>query len=340
MAGDGEGKRYFYHSDHLGSSSLVTNNSGIVIQQMDYLPYGEVFLEKRADVNYSTPYKFNGKELDEETGLYYYGARYMNPRLSIWYGCDPKQERMSNISSYSFCHDNPCSRLDYDGQYDFEGTIDFFQNYPVIVVFQQEAVNNNETMRIDYLGARRSGIPIMLVENIKDFADAMDKLSKMFSSTNAYVLNSHGLQDPQSSLMTFYIGSDRIDDNTDLSSLKNGLLNCDVFIGACRIGESSLGGTLLIENFSKQTLSRVIAPKHKIRAGYTYDGSDYLNYTIYSNNEMVYSNQFSMSIHGHESKTITNVSIDKNRGITWDSGINSILYRLYNCLGRPFIFDF
>jgi RHS repeat-associated protein len=28
---------------------------------------------------YATPYKFNGKELDEETGLYYYGARYMNP---------------------------------------------------------------------------------------------------------------------------------------------------------------------------------------------------------------------------------------------------------------------
>jgi len=32
------------------------------------------------------PYKFNGKELDEETGLYYYGARYMNPVTSIWYG--------------------------------------------------------------------------------------------------------------------------------------------------------------------------------------------------------------------------------------------------------------
>ncbi|MCT2406421.1 RHS repeat-associated core domain-containing protein [Chryseobacterium antibioticum] len=35
------------------------------------------------------PYKFNAKELDSETGLYYYGARYYNPRLSIWYGVDP-----------------------------------------------------------------------------------------------------------------------------------------------------------------------------------------------------------------------------------------------------------
>lgn len=39
--------------------------------------------------SYNKPYKFNAKELDEDTGLYYYGARYYNPRLSIWYGVDP-----------------------------------------------------------------------------------------------------------------------------------------------------------------------------------------------------------------------------------------------------------
>ena len=109
------GNRYFYHSDHLGSSSLITDASGNVTQQLDYLPYGEVFLEKRANVDYSTPYKFNGKELDEETGLYYYGARYMNPRLSIWYGCDPLQEKYPNISSYAYCADNPIVLFDKKG---------------------------------------------------------------------------------------------------------------------------------------------------------------------------------------------------------------------------------
>ena len=39
------------------------------------------------------PYKFNGKEFDEETGLYYYGARYMNPVTSLWYGVDPLAEK-------------------------------------------------------------------------------------------------------------------------------------------------------------------------------------------------------------------------------------------------------
>ena len=115
MAGDGEGKRYFYHSDHLGSSSLITDASGNVTQQLDYLPYGEVFLEKRSDVDYHTPYKFNGKELDEETGLYYYGARYYNPRLSIWYATDPLEEKYPNISSYAYCAGNPIKFVDYRG---------------------------------------------------------------------------------------------------------------------------------------------------------------------------------------------------------------------------------
>ena len=129
------GNRYFYHSDHLGSSSLVTNDSGNVTQQLDYLPYGEVFLEKRSDVDYHTPYRFNGKELDEETGLYYYGARYMNPRLSIWYGVDPISSynplnsenyldgehnggvfNLKNLNPYSYCYDSPVVLLDPNGK--------------------------------------------------------------------------------------------------------------------------------------------------------------------------------------------------------------------------------
>ena len=113
------GNRYFYHSDHLGSSSLITDASGNVTQQLDYQPYGEVFLEKRStdqNVNYFTPYKFNGKELDEETGLYYYGARYMNPRLSIWYATDPQQEKYPDNSSYCFTVGNPTNAIDFDGE--------------------------------------------------------------------------------------------------------------------------------------------------------------------------------------------------------------------------------
>ncbi len=60
---------YFYHTDHLGSSSLVTDISGNVTQHVEYVPFGEVFIEEHNDALWKTPYKFNGKELDKETGL-------------------------------------------------------------------------------------------------------------------------------------------------------------------------------------------------------------------------------------------------------------------------------
>ena len=113
----GVGDIWYYHKDHLGSSALITNDNGLVTQQVEYLPYGEVFLEKqRSTDDYLSPYRFNGKELDEETGLYYYGARYMNPRLSIWYATDPMQEKYPNISSYAYCAGNPVILFDYNGK--------------------------------------------------------------------------------------------------------------------------------------------------------------------------------------------------------------------------------
>ena len=52
-------------------------------------------------------YKFNGKQFDEETGLYYYGARYMNPMASIWYRVDPLKEKYPGITSYNYVFYNP-----------------------------------------------------------------------------------------------------------------------------------------------------------------------------------------------------------------------------------------
>jgi RHS repeat-associated protein len=79
---------YWYHPDHLGSSSFLTDAAGDPYQFVLYLPFGETFAEDRA-AGYATPYRFNAKELDEETGLYYYGARYYDPRVSMWWGVDP-----------------------------------------------------------------------------------------------------------------------------------------------------------------------------------------------------------------------------------------------------------
>ena len=65
--------------------------------------------------DYETPYKFNGKELDTETGLYYYGARYYDPRISIFLSTDPLMEKYKNVNAYVYCLQNPINFTDPTG---------------------------------------------------------------------------------------------------------------------------------------------------------------------------------------------------------------------------------
>ena len=73
--------------------------------------------QKSITQNYATPYKFTGKELDEETGLYYFGARYYAPRESIWLSVDPLAEKYPNESPYIYCGNNPIVYIDPDGRF-------------------------------------------------------------------------------------------------------------------------------------------------------------------------------------------------------------------------------
>ena len=109
---------FYYHSDHLGSTSYITDQQANVTQYDAYLPYGELLVDEHSS-SADLPYKFNGKELDEETGLYYYGARYMNSLTSMWYGVDPLTEQYVNIGAYIYCHSNPIVLIDPDGQGDY-----------------------------------------------------------------------------------------------------------------------------------------------------------------------------------------------------------------------------
>jgi len=81
---------YYYMGDHLGSSSVITNNTGQFHENLEYFPYGETWIHEKADADAeSLPFKFTGKEQDPETGLYYYGARYYDARLGRWISVDP-----------------------------------------------------------------------------------------------------------------------------------------------------------------------------------------------------------------------------------------------------------
>ena len=117
-----EKMQFYYHPDHLGSSSYITNLDGEVVQHVEYVPFGEVFVEERNNI-WNTPYLFNAKEFDEETGLYYYGARYYDPRLSLWMSTDPMQEKYPWITSFCYTFNNPIKFIDPDGN-DYDEIID------------------------------------------------------------------------------------------------------------------------------------------------------------------------------------------------------------------------
>ena len=107
---------FFYHSDHLGSTSYITDAKANITQFDAYLPYGELLVDEHSSSE-ELPYKFNGKEMDEETGLYYYGARYLNPVTSLWYGVDPLVEKFASASGYVYTLDNPVKMVDQDGKF-------------------------------------------------------------------------------------------------------------------------------------------------------------------------------------------------------------------------------
>ena len=130
-----EANIFFYHPDHLGSTSLVTNLDGEVTQHVSYIPYGEVFIEERNGV-WSTPYLFNAKELDEETGLYYYGARYLNPKDARWLSVDPMFENFTGVSPYAYCHNNPISRVDPNGMFDSQEDAEEFARNQELLDFE------------------------------------------------------------------------------------------------------------------------------------------------------------------------------------------------------------
>ena len=106
---------FFYHSDHLGSTSYITDAKANITQFDAYLPYGELLVDEHSSSE-DMPYKFNGKQFDDETGLYYYGARYMNPVTSLWYGVDPLAEKYPSVGGYVYCMENPTKLIDPNGK--------------------------------------------------------------------------------------------------------------------------------------------------------------------------------------------------------------------------------
>jgi RHS repeat-associated protein len=88
---------YYYHPDHLGSTGYVTDYQGMEFEHMEYTPYGESWIDEGSN-KHIISHRFTAKELDEETGLYYFGARYLDPQMSRWLSVDPALARYVPIA--------------------------------------------------------------------------------------------------------------------------------------------------------------------------------------------------------------------------------------------------
>ena len=117
---------FYYHTNHLGSTVYITDGNAIVHQGFLYAPFGETTNEYNSSFGNGVipKYSFNAKELDEETGMYYYEARYMAPPTFI--SRDPLFKKYPTFSPYTYCANNPVMYVDPTGEemnpvYDMDG---------------------------------------------------------------------------------------------------------------------------------------------------------------------------------------------------------------------------
>ena len=113
--------KYIYHyTDHLGNIRLsYFNGSGgaEVLEENNYYPFGlkhEGYNALAGNTNYN--YQYNGKELQNETGMYDYGARFYMPDLGRWGVIDPLAEIARRFTPYHYGNNNPIRFIDPDGR--------------------------------------------------------------------------------------------------------------------------------------------------------------------------------------------------------------------------------
>jgi RHS repeat-associated protein len=114
-AKDSTGALRFYHPDHLGSSNVVTDATGALVELNEHTPYGSL---SRHEGTANVPQKFTGQRLDASTNLYFYHARYYDPQLGRFIQADPLVPAPGDpqaLNRYSYVRNNPLKYVDPSG---------------------------------------------------------------------------------------------------------------------------------------------------------------------------------------------------------------------------------
>lgn len=115
---------YYYHTDHLQGSNIMTNENGEQVQEIFYYPFGKNIEDYTPDLSI-TDDLFTGQKFDDETGLYYFGARYYDPETGRFISPDPIMKNDMPLSyilspiqmnSYAYAINNPLKYIDPTGE--------------------------------------------------------------------------------------------------------------------------------------------------------------------------------------------------------------------------------
>ncbi|MBP4140406.1 RHS repeat-associated core domain-containing protein [Flavobacterium sp. P4023] len=187
---------FYFHPDHLGSTSYITTRNGSISQHVEYIAFGAILFEEHSS-SFSSPYLFNGKELDRETNLSYYGARYLDMKTSLWLSVDPLAEKYPSMSPYNFCFNNPLIFVDTDGR-----ASDWHEDANNKNVLIKDKGDNAETLR-EYVNKNNKDANLTksasktLYSSMKDNKVNIDKLNPETLNQNKYNYNYPGSDNPR-----------------------------------------------------------------------------------------------------------------------------------------------
>ena len=153
------GSTSYFHPDHLGSTSVLTDSNGVSEQDVAYYPYGETRINTgTADV----AYKYTGKEQDNSTGLYFYEARYYDPVLGRFISADtlvPSTTDPQAFNRYSYARNNPIIFNDPSGHFFksiFKGIKKAFKSVEKFVFKNRAYLTGGQSIYMDWALTNRT----------------------------------------------------------------------------------------------------------------------------------------------------------------------------------------
>jgi RHS repeat-associated protein len=111
----------YYHGDHLGSANVLTDQSGAVVQHLEYSAFGQQRFQDNTSA-FAVDNRYTGQVFDDDTGLYYYNARYYDPGIGRFTQPDsivPDGSPSQSLNRYTYVDNNPLNHTDPSGHGNF-----------------------------------------------------------------------------------------------------------------------------------------------------------------------------------------------------------------------------